>query len=168
MKKSLSFFLLMAIVFIGACANLDKPKQEGSDIESMLKDFDAAFVSRDLDRIISFFAEDCVYDDVNAGSLKHGRVEMEANLKEGFDAFPDVKITIKTQIISGNMVAIQWAMTGTHTGPLRRLPATGRYISIPVASFMEIQEGKIKRLSHYYNMIGLLRQLGVRMVPQPE
>ena len=67
MKKSLSLFLLIIIVFMGACANSEKPKQEVSDVESMLKGFETAMNSRDLDKAISFFTEDCVFDDVNMG-----------------------------------------------------------------------------------------------------
>ena len=167
MKKSLLLFLLMAIVFIGVGATLDKSKQEGSDVERLLKDFDAAMASRDLDRIMSFFAEDCLVDDFTMGIMNQGKAEVKASLKESFNAFPDLKITIKTQIISGNRVASEWAMTGTHTGSSLRGPATGKYISIPGASFMEIQDGRIKRYRGYYNRMLFLKQLGFRLVPQP-
>ena len=168
MRKSLSLFLFMIIYFIGIGANLDKPQHQILDVESMLKDFDAAIASRDLDKIMTFFTDDCVLDDTNLWVLKHGKAEVKASIKESFDAFPDFKITIKTRIISGNRVASEWAMTGTHAGPLRNLPATGKYISIPGASFMEIQDGRIKRRSQYYNLMRFLQQLGVGLVPQPQ
>ena len=169
MEKTKAIFpvlwpIIVIIVFIVACANFNKPKQEASAVESLLRDLEAAFASHDYGKILPLYTEDCIVE--TAGGIRiQGKTALEDSLKESFASFPDLKMTAKAHLISGNRVASELAMIGTNTGSTRKLPATGRYIALPIASFLEIEAGKIKRQTIYFNMVTMLKQLGIRRLP---
>ncbi len=52
-------------------------------------------------------------------------------------------------------------MTGTHTGDLPDLPATGKSFSIRGATIAEVSAGRIVRAADYWDLATFLRQLGV-------
>src|SRR4026209_1500780 len=49
-------------------------------------------------------------------------------LKMNKDAFPDMKFEILSTAGSGDLVFIQYHFTGTNTGPLMGMPATGKKV----------------------------------------
>ncbi|MFC1531743.1 nuclear transport factor 2 family protein [Thermodesulfobacteriota bacterium] len=139
--------------------NAGVTEQKVSDLEGMLNELHSAFASRDLDKIMSFYAEDCIIDDVFTGEEIRGKLGMEMQIKRKLDALSDLKITLKNIVISGNRVAGEYVISGTYTGSYG--PATGRYIAIPMALFYEIQDGKIKRMIDYYERLKVLHHLGM-------
>jgi steroid delta-isomerase-like uncharacterized protein len=56
---------------------------------------------------------------------------------------------------------MEWHMAGTHEGDLPGLPATGKGFSIRGVTFLELQEGKIKRCRDYWDMAAFLTQIGL-------
>ena len=166
--KNAYYFLAIVVVFIVGCAYSNKPTHQVSDAESLLKDYDRALSSGDLDKAMSFFTDDCVYEDIALGTVKHGKEEVKAFLKIVLNAFPDYRLEIVSSIISGDLAAIEWVMTGTHTGPIFNVQVTGKSILIRGTSITELQDGKIRRNSDYYNLMTLLQQLGVTRALPPE
>jgi hypothetical protein len=61
-------------------------------------------------------------------------------------------------------VRITWE--GTHTGPLAtpdggEIPATGRKVTIHACEVYRIEGGKVAEACHFFDMLGMLEQLGV-------
>ena len=81
------------------------------------------------------------------------------------DGFPDGKVTIDHIIQSGDTVVVQFTGRGTQTGPLRGpggdIPATGRSVTLNLCDVHDIRDGKIRKLSSYFDSASLLQQLGV-------
>ena len=50
------------------------------DTEKMAKDYLAAANSQDIDKVLSFFTDDCVYDDVAAGKVSRGKQQLKAQV----------------------------------------------------------------------------------------
>jgi steroid delta-isomerase-like uncharacterized protein len=161
MKKIILPFLCIFIIFINGCAHLFKPAQEVTDVERMFKDYDAAWASHDVEKIASFFTDDCIYEDVASGVVSRGKEELKAFIKTTLAAFPDFKVEMKSFFVAGDWVGSEWIMTGTRTGPSPNLPATKNIFSIRGASITELQEGKINRNSDYWNMTSFLHQIGL-------
>jgi len=82
-------------------------------------------------------------------------------------AFPDLRVTIEDLLISGDRFASRTAVTGTHTGDLMGMPATGRRISVEAVDIGRIENGLAKERWGGLNMYALLTQLGVIPAPQP-
>ena len=57
-------------------------------------------------------------------------------------AMPDLKVTIYDQIAEGDLVTTRKVITGTQTGTLMGVAATGRKISIDVIDIVRIKNAK--------------------------
>ena len=78
-----------------------------------------------------------------------------------FQAFPDAHWTITDMIAEGDRVATKKTMTGTHTGPLGDIPATGSKVSIEYVDILRLRDGQI--VEHWLSMdqLQFMQQLGV-------
>lgn len=80
-------------------------------------------------------------------------------------AFPNIKITIKNQVVTEDSVVTEFIATGAHTGPLMtpqgEIPPTGRTAEWPVCEVWRVRNGKLASLSNYQDFGSVLRQLGL-------
>jgi steroid delta-isomerase-like uncharacterized protein len=81
-------------------------------------------------------------------------------------AFPDLRVTVDDVLIAGDRFASRTTVTGTHTGDLMGLPATGKQISVEAVDIGRIENGQGKERWGGLNMYSLLIQLGVIPAPQ--
>jgi steroid delta-isomerase-like uncharacterized protein len=99
-----------------------------------------------------------------AGSMN---LEQSRMYLEGFlDAFPDLNFKLMKKIADGDMVAITWTATGTHTGPMRTptggmIPPTGKKGVVNGCTTYEFIGGKVASSATYWDMATLLMQLGL-------
>jgi predicted ester cyclase len=82
-------------------------------------------------------------------------------------AFPDLHVSIEDLLIDGDRFASRTTVTGTHTGDLMGLPATGQRISVEAVDIGRIASGQAQERWGGLNMYALLTQLGVIPAPQP-
>jgi steroid delta-isomerase-like uncharacterized protein len=80
-------------------------------------------------------------------------------------AFPDERGTITGAYTSGNTVAIELTWEGTQSGPMatpdgQELPPSNKRITVKSVEVIEIEDGKIKALRHYFDLMTLLQQIG--------
>jgi steroid delta-isomerase-like uncharacterized protein len=132
---------------------------------SILSEYTEAWNSHDTEKTVSFFTDDCVYEELGIGVIKRGKEELRAFINDFFAHFPDTNFELKSSFISGNWYAAEWVWTGTHKGDMAGLPATGKKFAIRGVSVGELKEGKIKRNSDYYNLMDFLKQVGIKPVP---
>ena len=82
-------------------------------------------------------------------------------------AFPDLRVTVEDVLTDGDRFASRTTVTGTHTGDLMGMPATGRRISVEAVDIGRIENGQAAERWGGLNMYALLTQLGVIPAPQP-
>ena len=82
-----------------------------------------------------------------------------------FGAFPDLKVINEFVLAEGDKVIIRWNATGTHTGPLGDIPATGNKVATQGISIAQIADGKIVGAWNESDQMDLMQQLGV--IPAP-
>jgi len=137
-----------------------------TDTKKLIGDYLAAWNSHDTKKLLSFFTDDCVYEDVALGVLKRGKKELSDFINESFTGFPDLKFELRGCYFSAEWACREWVMTGTHSGDLPKLRATGRNISVRGAGISEVKGDKISRHTDYCDLVTLMRQLGV-LPPAP-
>jgi len=125
------------------------------------KDYIGAWNSHEVDKIASFFTDDCVYEDLAFGMVARGKKEINDFLKVTFVWSPDLKFELKSFFSAGGRTATEWVMTGTHAGELPGIPATGKSFSVRGVSIAELREGKVSRNTDYYNLASFLQQVGL-------
>jgi len=82
-------------------------------------------------------------------------------------AFPDLHVSIDELLTDGDRFASRTTVTGTHTGDLMDMPATGKRISVEAVDIGRIENGQAKERWGGLNMYAMLTQLGVIPAPQP-
>ncbi len=87
-----------------------------------------------------------------------GKEAMNAVHAGAFAAVPDMKIELRLIISSRDAAATEWTMSGTYSGSQPEgPPVAGRQFSIRGATIMQMREGRISRVSDYWDS-GLFRQ----------
>lgn len=80
-------------------------------------------------------------------------------------AFPDLKITVETQVAERDLVAVRWTARGTNTGSGNGIPATGRAVQITGTTLFRMEDGRIAEEWTCADSLGLRRQLGLMATP---
>jgi steroid delta-isomerase-like uncharacterized protein len=83
-------------------------------------------------------------------------------------ALQDIDIRTLNIAAKGDVVAAEFVLTARHTGalemPTGTLPPTNRQVTLPAAVFLRInREGLIAEARGYFDMVGFLQQLGVKL-----
>jgi len=83
-------------------------------------------------------------------------------------AFPDLHVSIDDLLLAdGGRFASRTTVTGTHTGDLMGIPATGQRITVEAVDIGRIEGGQAQERWGGLNMYSMLTQLGVIPAPQP-
>jgi steroid delta-isomerase-like uncharacterized protein len=114
-----------------------------------------------VDHLLSLFTDDCTYEDVTLGVVNHGKAELKAFAEGIFASFPDFKVELIAPFVAGEWAGMEWIMSGTHERDLPGMPATNKRFSIRAASILELEAGKIKRCSDYWDLATFLKQVGL-------
>ena len=81
------------------------------------------------------------------------------------EAYPDATFTIDDMIAEGDQVVTKKTMSGTNTGELAGLPATGRQVTFQYVDIMRVRDGRIVEHWNILDQLSWLTQLGV--IPDP-
>jgi ketosteroid isomerase-like protein len=107
----------------------------------LLKGFIEAFNRHDLDAIMSYFAEDCVFymprRSAPRGDLYVGKTEVRASLAKRFEGIPDVHYGEDRHWVCEDFGVSEWTLTGTSI--------SGQKIEVRGVDLLEFAEGKIIR-----------------------
>lgn len=106
---------------------------------------------------------ECLTDDV-AHHVNGGEVRVGKDLFEAFCAHmgETYRETLTDLIIfqTGNRAAAEYLVTGTYLQTDAGLPkARGQTYRLPAGSFFDLRDGKIARVTTYYNLADWMRQV---------
>lgn len=76
------------------------------------------------------------------------------------NVFPDFTITHEDFVVTGDKVAVRSVSSGTHSGELLGIPATGRKVEYRAFDFHRIEDGRIAESWHMEDYFALLQQFG--------
>jgi steroid delta-isomerase-like uncharacterized protein len=76
-------------------------------------------------------------------------------------AFPDMKFTMHSMIADGDMLAVMWTVSGTHTGPMGDIPATGKRIEMRGHVLCRYEGDKLAEEWELFDEALMLQQLGL-------
>ncbi|MCU7616240.1 ester cyclase [Chryseobacterium sp. PBS4-4] len=74
-------------------------------------------------------------------------------------AMPDLKVTIYEQVGEGDLIVTRKNISGTQTGELMGVPASGRKISIDVIDIVKVKDGKYVEHWGLNTLLSVLAQL---------
>jgi steroid delta-isomerase-like uncharacterized protein len=122
-----------------------------------------AYNAHDADALAATYAEGATYSNPRAGKGLTGKA-IANYAKAVWAAYPDASVELITVgDTGGGLVAVQWVLRGTNTGTLPDgTPATGRTITLPGASFTQVEGDKIRSEEIYFDRQNLFEQLGLK------
>lgn len=127
--------------------------------EELARAWVQAFNDGDFERNLELGHEDG-YFGITAPGAGTNRAAGDQDGRMWKAAFPDARGEITHLVTSGDTAALEVVWSGTQTGDLPNLPATGKRASVHAAVFVTERDGKIARAMHYFDFAGLLAQLG--------
>jgi steroid delta-isomerase-like uncharacterized protein len=113
-----------------------------------------------LDVLDELVAEDYVGHEGSQPEPVRGRAALKALMASFREAIPDLTYEIEDQLAEGEKVATKWRGSGTQSGELLGVPATGRRVSFGGISIERVVDGRVVEDWSYWDVAGLMRQLG--------
>jgi steroid delta-isomerase-like uncharacterized protein len=95
----------------------------------------------------------------------HGSEALEGLLTAYRTGLPDMNTSIDELIVSGEKIVISITLTGTHSGDLLGIPATGKQVNVRGMVISRLKDGKIIQEWEILDMLGMFQQLGVVSLP---
>jgi steroid delta-isomerase-like uncharacterized protein len=105
------------------------------------------------------------YELIATGDVFDGTEEVERYFEESRRAFPDQRNELLALHHADDAVLVEAVVRGTHKGPLRSLPPTGREYELPILSIFMFDGDKLLCERVYFDQLTMLRQLGVARDP---
>jgi len=118
----------------------------------------------DFDTTISTFGHPR-YELVATGDVYDGEEEVRRYYEETRAAFPDQRNELVSLRHADDAVIVEFDLLGTHLGPLRSLPPTGRSFRARMMAFFIFEGDLIVNERVYFDQVTLMRQLGVAHDP---
>ena len=116
----------------------------------MLEAYYAAWGHGDPDAIAAYFTPDAVFEDVAFDARFEGPEGVRDFARLTFQGVPDFQIAPERITVDGEDAAAWWTMSGTHAGDMPGFPATGRRFEISASSMIRLRDGKIQRMTDYW------------------
>ncbi len=117
--------------------------------EATLKAFLEAFNRHDLDAIMSFIADDCVFESPRGpdpwGRRYVGKEEVRRGLGARFTGLPDVHYGEDRHMVHGDRGVSEWLLTGT--------TPQGQRVRVRGCDLFEFRGGKIVRKDSYWKIV---------------
>lgn len=126
----------------------------------LLQQYYTAFNAQDMDTFLSLLTDDVIHD-INQGERECGKAafaafmqRMNANYKETI-----VDIEVMTNA-SGTRAAVEFTVLGEYLATDSGLPpANGQTYNLPAGAFFVIRDGKVARVTNYYNLEDWIAQV---------
>jgi ketosteroid isomerase-like protein len=107
-----------------------------------------AFNAHDLDRIMSFFVDDCVLEMPRGvdpwGTRYSGSKAVREGLRSRFQGIPDVHYSDDTHFVCGDIGVSKWTLRGT--------TSSGERVEVRGCDFFTFANGKIIKKDSYWKV----------------
>jgi ketosteroid isomerase-like protein len=114
-----------------------------------LQAFLDAFNAHDVDAIMSFFTDDCIFDmprgPAPGGRRLVGRTEVREGIRSRFDGIPDIHYGDDRHWLSGDRGVSEWTIRG--------MQPTGERIEVRGCDLFEFEDGRIRRKDSFWKII---------------
>jgi ketosteroid isomerase-like protein/predicted metal-dependent enzyme (double-stranded beta helix superfamily) len=124
-------------------------RAQGGPTLALMKEINAAFNSRDVDRIMTFFADDCTFFMARGpepvGRRVHGKAAVRRVLTDRFAVIPDMRWDHVDVFIAGHRAVSVWMVTGTGTD--------GEHLNYRGCDVYEFRGDKILSKDTYWKIV---------------
>jgi steroid delta-isomerase-like uncharacterized protein len=121
----------------------------------------SAMNAHNVERMVSLLTEDAIADEVVENKPREGRESIAGAYREVFAGYPDCKAEILNLIVDSDQAVVEVRFKGTNNGAFRGTPATDRPIDLRIAYILKVKNGRICKVTEYYDLATVLTQQGL-------
>jgi steroid delta-isomerase-like uncharacterized protein len=139
--------------------------QEGTPMAGthpIVEELVAAFNAGDLDRVMALYHDDAQFQEfpLNPEPIVGADLIRQA-FSEAVTAFSEIELTAVNVVVEGDKIASETHQTARYSITIPGFPeATGQPVDYMFASFLQLEDGKIKRDTTYTDLYTVLVQIG--------
>jgi steroid delta-isomerase-like uncharacterized protein len=122
--------------------------------------------AHDIASVLETFGSSPRYDDEPYDEHHVGLDGVHRYYEDLLRALPDLHIDVKRRHAAEDTVTLEVEITGTHEGPWRGLPATGRRVRFPLCAIYSFDGVELVGERIYYDRATVLHQVGVFHDPE--
>jgi predicted ester cyclase len=138
------------------------------EIKDTTDKFLHAFNAHDESALNALHAEDIKFNAPGGFKATNAK-DASAYAMTWLKAFPDGKMTVRTEIISGPWVVQEILMEGTHTAPLESpngpIAPTYKKVKGYGVQLLRVEHGKVAEARIYFDQLDQMQQLGLMPAP---
>ena len=129
--------------------------------QKLLQDYYAAFNAGDMSRFLAMLTEDVVHD-INQGDRETGKSTFQAFMQRMNRCYKEQIVDIEIMVnADGTRAAVEFTVLGEYLQNDEGLPAAhGQRYRLPAGAFFQIRDGRVARVTNYYNLQDWLKQVG--------
>jgi steroid delta-isomerase-like uncharacterized protein len=135
-------------------------RQLGPD--ELIDAWEAAWSGKDPDAFREVCSERIHYEDPLTPEPLEGPAALIAHAERLWAAFPDARLQqLGPRLHDNRFIAAPAKLLATHREPLESLPATGKFIVVPVVFYCELERGRLFRVRGFFDLYATAVQLGI-------
>ena len=134
-------------------------------LERLAAEYVGAWCDHDTDRIVDLFRDECEYDDVPLGITSRGKDEIRAFIETTHRTMSEFSLALRRLVVAQSVITLESIQSGVHTGAFSAEQPTGKRYSVRMVTVMSVDDGRIARVSDYWDLATVLRQLGLFPTP---
>lgn len=128
--------------------------------QQLIEQYYAAFNAGDMDAFLNLLTDDVIHD-INQGQRETGRAAFAVFMHRMNTKYREklVDIAIMTNT-DGSRASAEFVVLGEYLKTDEGLPpANGQTYRLPAGAFFEIRDGRVSRISNYYNLNDWIAQV---------
>ena len=139
----------------------DVEPTEGT-VDELFDAWEDAWSDKDQDAFRKLCSPQLHYEDPLTAEPLEGIPALITHAEQLWEAFPDARVEqLGPRLADGRMAAAPCKLLATHREPLAGLPATNRFIVVPVVFYCELDRGRLLRVRAFFDLFNAAVQLGV-------
>ena len=121
--------------------------------QTLIKNYYAAFNAGDMDTFLNMLTDDVIHD-INQGAREVGKAAFRAFMDRMNGAYKEELVDMVIMSSDdGTRAAAEFVVLGEYLRTDEGLPpAHGQKYRLPAGAFFEIRDGKVARITNYYNL----------------
>ena len=163
--KKLFLFLILALALMLACQHKEDQSLTEEEATVILNKLMETVSNADTTLVDEIIHPDCVLRYPLLPEPIRGINAYKNFIKSSSNTFSEFKGNVEEVNIKGNMIWSRYSMSGINTGPLGKIPATGKKFQVTGMGITKIKDGKIIEDETFWNVLGFFQQLGFTLTP---
>lgn len=130
------------------------------ELIELMEGFFRAMNQHDVEKMARFCKEGIVADEVAEQEPFIGVDAFKQAYTDVFRGYPDCRAEVEEWFVEGTAVICQVRWRATNSGVFRGAEPTGKKVNLRIAYFFILKDGKVDKITEYYDVATLLVQQG--------